>query len=515
MDINILKKKPHLVFGSLFAVFCLSLFVYISNFSNLDFYNSSSNVISSAPFVVGDLTYTKRSVCGGKKYDPQTHQCCTNCSNFAAVDTFTRDLTVGSSGPDVAELQTFLVSKGFLIMPIGVAPGIFGKVTGSAVAEYQIANKIIELKGRGYFGPETRKFVNHILNNNRCRATSYKISVLGKCPIIVGSNILDLSFNSGDDGNYDEILPIQADEYSTDEIFLYSFTANATTKKVFIEGVYLDLVTLPNTNVSLLDLFKSDKFVLHYSILGPDNDTNQGPDWVKNYEFEGGISPGTSTAKIYFDEGITELNVGETFKAIVSTTLNPANEIPDFDYDGGINVTGINVQYDDSEKSGKIANELSSTAGGKLFFPPLPESASVLPELTSTSAKEISADEVGEGDTGIFTIKFKVTAPYKDIYIGVPESVHEKIDATDSISFVGRSAIYQSSGNYKVAQGTTESFTFTQIVNVNSRIPAVGATLVKVQLTSLQWNEDNSPTRYNAYSQLKEYETDTLFLRGL
>ncbi len=36
---------------------------------------------------------------------------------------YTRDLTVGSTGSDVAELQSFLVSKGFLTMPSGVSMG--------------------------------------------------------------------------------------------------------------------------------------------------------------------------------------------------------------------------------------------------------------------------------------------------------------------------------------------------------------------------------------------------------
>lgn len=68
--------------------------------------------------------------------------------------TFTRSLTVGSRGDDVSALQTVLVSKGYLVMPSGVAMGYFGSLTRSAVAAYQSAKGITPAVG--YFGPITR-----------------------------------------------------------------------------------------------------------------------------------------------------------------------------------------------------------------------------------------------------------------------------------------------------------------------------------------------------------------------
>lgn len=72
--------------------------------------------------------------------------------------TFTTDLTVGSTGSEVVALQQFLVSKGFLTMPAGVAMGNFGPLTQSALANYQAANGISPASG--YFGPITRARVN-------------------------------------------------------------------------------------------------------------------------------------------------------------------------------------------------------------------------------------------------------------------------------------------------------------------------------------------------------------------
>jgi hypothetical protein len=72
----------------------------------------------------------------------------TSCPSFA------RDLTVGSTGADVVDLQTFLESKGYLVIPAGTSKGYFGTLTQQAVAKMQTANAISP--AAGYFGPMTR-----------------------------------------------------------------------------------------------------------------------------------------------------------------------------------------------------------------------------------------------------------------------------------------------------------------------------------------------------------------------
>jgi peptidoglycan hydrolase-like protein with peptidoglycan-binding domain len=71
--------------------------------------------------------------------------------------TYTRDLTLGSTGADVTALQTFLESKGFLTMPAGVSKGYFGQLTRTALAQYQTSKGISPAVG--YFGPITRAAV--------------------------------------------------------------------------------------------------------------------------------------------------------------------------------------------------------------------------------------------------------------------------------------------------------------------------------------------------------------------
>lgn len=70
----------------------------------------------------------------------------------ASAYTFSNYLSVGSTGPDVVALQSWLVSKGFLTMPAGVAEGYFGSLTKAAVVAYQAS---VGLPSTGYVGPLT------------------------------------------------------------------------------------------------------------------------------------------------------------------------------------------------------------------------------------------------------------------------------------------------------------------------------------------------------------------------
>ena len=70
--------------------------------------------------------------------------------------TFTRSLTIGSTGADVTALQNWLIGKGYTI-PAG-ATGYFGAQTKAALAAYQSAKGISPAVG--YFGPITMASVN-------------------------------------------------------------------------------------------------------------------------------------------------------------------------------------------------------------------------------------------------------------------------------------------------------------------------------------------------------------------
>ena len=81
---------------------------------------------------------------------------------MSGATSFTRDLTIGSSGADVTALQTILENGGYLVMPVGVPKGYFGNLTKMALAAWQTANNVSP--AAGYFGPKTRAAIGGGIN---------------------------------------------------------------------------------------------------------------------------------------------------------------------------------------------------------------------------------------------------------------------------------------------------------------------------------------------------------------
>jgi peptidoglycan hydrolase-like protein with peptidoglycan-binding domain len=74
---------------------------------------------------------------------------------------FTRNLTIGSTGQDVVELQRYLVASGYLVIPVNVPYGYFGPLTRAAVGRWQAAMGISPTAG--YFGPISRTRLNALI----------------------------------------------------------------------------------------------------------------------------------------------------------------------------------------------------------------------------------------------------------------------------------------------------------------------------------------------------------------
>jgi hypothetical protein len=114
-------------------------------------------------------------------------------SSSSASATFTRDLTVGSTGSDVTALQNWLASKGYFS---GTATGYYGPVTKAAVAAYQAANGITP--AAGYFGPVTRAKVNGMAGSTTTTTTSTSSLMGGE------ASLEDFDLTSGDDSDVEE-----------------------------------------------------------------------------------------------------------------------------------------------------------------------------------------------------------------------------------------------------------------------------------------------------------------------
>lgn len=108
------------------------------------------------------------------------------------------DLTVGSTGTFVSNLQQILINQGFLVMPTGVNFGYFGPATRAAVIKYQVANS---LPGTGFVGPLTRAKLNDVN---------------------VDGSLIVLSPNGGEEYRAGKTLTVRwdADRDLVDEVFI-------------------------------------------------------------------------------------------------------------------------------------------------------------------------------------------------------------------------------------------------------------------------------------------------------
>lgn len=85
---------------------------------------------------------------------------------FVTLADFNTNLSTGSSGPEVTQLQQYLISKGLL----NAQPtGYFGALTQTAVAVYQTIAGIAPASG--YFGAITRAYINMHLGTSTSSST--------------------------------------------------------------------------------------------------------------------------------------------------------------------------------------------------------------------------------------------------------------------------------------------------------------------------------------------------------
>jgi hypothetical protein len=77
-------------------------------------------------------------------------------------DTFTTNLSYGKKHNDVKQLQSFLNSKGYTVVPTGKETTYFGNVTKQALIKFQQDNNITPAIGN--FGIKTRTLINELIN---------------------------------------------------------------------------------------------------------------------------------------------------------------------------------------------------------------------------------------------------------------------------------------------------------------------------------------------------------------
>jgi peptidoglycan hydrolase-like protein with peptidoglycan-binding domain len=121
----------------------------------------AANAISPAVGYFGPLTMATVN----KQKGNTTTQVCTTAVPIQTTTTtgsFSRDLTIGSTGTDVLALQKYLNTHGYQVSLSGVgSPGLestyFGPATAAALSKFQSAKGISPAVG--YFGAKTRAAV--------------------------------------------------------------------------------------------------------------------------------------------------------------------------------------------------------------------------------------------------------------------------------------------------------------------------------------------------------------------
>lgn len=160
----------------------------------------------------------------------------TSGSTATSCGPFTSDQTLGSTGAEVVSLQTFLESKGNLVIPAGVSKGYFGNLTKGALASYQATAGITPAVG--YFGPITRAHIASTCTTTTTGGTT------GGSTGSTGTGITTI----GEEGTISVTLNPTPSAGKTvreggDEEALIGFKVEATNSDVSVQRVKLDLGT--------------------------------------------------------------------------------------------------------------------------------------------------------------------------------------------------------------------------------------------------------------------------------
>jgi transforming growth factor-beta-induced protein len=104
------------------------------------------------------------------------------------------DLSYGSRGDGVVNLQSFLETKGLLAIPAGVSKGYFGPLTRAALTRYQAS---VGISATGYFGPLTRANLKSMMAMAPETSMSTETGVMvGGALMVASKDIVDNAVNA-------------------------------------------------------------------------------------------------------------------------------------------------------------------------------------------------------------------------------------------------------------------------------------------------------------------------------
>jgi peptidoglycan hydrolase-like protein with peptidoglycan-binding domain len=309
-------------------------------------------------------------------------------TSAGATATFSKDLTIGSTGADVTALQKWLISKGH---PLAAgATGYFGAQTKAALAAWQAANGVAPASG--YFGPITRAKVNAAGGSTGSTGGTTDTSSLQG-----GEGSLDIN------GNVSADVESEVDEGDSD-VQVLGFEVEAQDSDVMIERVDVEF-TVGSGGSSKLDdyidgatLWMGSKKLASMDVSKADEDDND----VYSFRFAGlkGIVKEDDQAELYVSvDAVSNVDSSDT-NVDISVDV-PADGIR------AVDAAGISETY-------AIAGEI--TAETFNIVEPTAGDLNITEADNSPEATIVSVDD--ENDTNDVTIlSFDLEADEQDILI--------------------------------------------------------------------------------------------------
>jgi hypothetical protein len=299
---------------------------------------------------------------------------------------FLRDLTLGSTGSDVIELQTWLEAKGFLVIPAGVSKGYFGALTQSALAKYQMSAGITP--AAGYFGPITRA----------------KIAAGGTVtPPSNGGN----SGLSGEDGDIQSVNQTTSGTETTlgegksEDVLGFDVEADDNSD-LDVTSIKVEIATESGESTRLTRYLDSVSIMLDGDEVGSVDASDFSRDGA------------TSTATISLDDAVIE--AGDEARFYVNFTA--ADTIGDSELDASLNVEVTRVRVEDG--SGAVLTEDVDDVSDTVDF----EDASSNDDARIKSSSDTRDagllkvdDNTTSDDEDLLTFKFDVDEDSSDLSI--------------------------------------------------------------------------------------------------
>ncbi|MDQ3089590.1 MAG: hypothetical protein M3Q24_00345 [bacterium] len=397
------------------------------------------------------------------------------------------NLKVGSVGDGVLKLQILLNSDPETALEIkekeagskGFESKYFGKATERAVIKFQekYRKEILDTfnvnqNGTGFVGPLTRSKLNTLCGNEGVSLGGFKII---------------------ETPNQKELTNVEVSRVSaTPNISLFSFDIVSSGQALVINELPITLHTEKSSNAAVtkkLELYQGERIIGTKSIT-----SNQG----------------TSTVT-FGDLNINILENGkETFTVKATIGSIRAGGFSEGDF-AQIIVNGSDIKATDGAGNNILGSRLTSS--GRTVFRTKGISVEFL------DSKELFTKDEDSGNSGVFTMQYKVTSFGADSLIvnnvtsdtdGINEMGDGNVFTTTGTSTIRASGLTSTAENkaksFLVKKDTTETFTLTVV--------KTGGGFSQVRLMAIEYTPTNSSSGVFYKSNLEDFETNPLYLEA-